>query len=83
MVKVCPLSVVIVPVRAEPVFAVTENETVPFPVPLAPDVMVIQGTLLTAVHVQPAAEIILKLPFPPVAGIVALVEDKVYAQPDA
>ena len=35
-------------------FAVTLYATVPFAVPLAPEVIVIQLALLTAVHVQPA-----------------------------
>ena len=67
----------IVPVRAEPVLACTEKVTLPFPVPLPPDVIVIQGTLLTAVQLQPVAEVILKLPVPPVAGRLALVGDNV------
>ena len=44
-----------VPVRAEAaVFAATENPTEPFPVPLAPLLIVIQLALLTAVHPQVA-----------------------------
>jgi hypothetical protein len=42
-----------VPVRAGPVFGSTLNRTEPFPLPLAPDVMLIHGALLVAVHVQP------------------------------
>jgi len=52
-VKMLP-AIVIVPVRLAPeVFAETEYPTIPFPLPLEPDVTVIQGTLLTAVHEQP------------------------------
>jgi hypothetical protein len=39
-----------VPVRCAPVFAATLNATVPLPVPLAPEVMVIHEALLVAVH---------------------------------
>ena len=46
-----------VPVRAAPGFAATLNTTVPFAVPLAPDVMVAHVTPLDAVHWQPAAEL--------------------------
>lgn len=44
---------VIVPVRAEPVFGVAAKVTLPLPVPLWPDVMVIHAALLVAVHAQP------------------------------
>ena len=40
------------PVRAPPVFAATLKTTLPFPLPVAPDVIVSQGTLLEAVHWQ-------------------------------
>jgi hypothetical protein len=43
----------------------TENLTVPFPVPLWPDVMVTQPTLLVAVHAQPVWVVTLALPVPP------------------
>jgi hypothetical protein len=39
-----------VPLRAAPVFAATLRPTDPLPVPDAPDVTVIHGTPLTAVH---------------------------------
>ena len=39
--------------------------TVPFPVPLAPDVTVIHDTLLTAVHAQPLPAVTVTLPDPP------------------
>jgi hypothetical protein len=44
----------IVPVRAAPVFACTEKLTAPLPVPEAPLVIVIQGSLLVAVQEKPA-----------------------------
>jgi hypothetical protein len=40
------------PLRSLPVFLVKLNVTVPSPVPLAPDVTVIQASLLLAVHAQ-------------------------------
>ena len=39
--------------------------TVPFPVPLAPDVTVIHDALLTAVHPQPLPAVTVTLPDPP------------------
>ena len=39
--------------------------TVPFPVPLAPDVTVIHDTLLTAVHAQPLPAVTVTLADPP------------------
>jgi hypothetical protein len=41
-----------VPARAALVFAWALNATAPLPLPLAPDVIVIHGALLVAVHVQ-------------------------------
>ena len=78
-VKVCPPAV-IVPVRGGPAFGCTVKAIAPLPVPLLL-VRVIQGTLLDADQVQPAAVVILKLPLPPATGMVALVGFKVKAQP--
>jgi len=55
---------VIVPVRGAPVFMATENCVTPAPLPLAPAVMVIQESLLVAVHAQPVAVVTLTLPVP-------------------
>ena len=44
------------------VLAATANVTVPFPVPVAPLVTVIQALLLTAVHGQPVAAVTVLLP---------------------
>jgi hypothetical protein len=53
MVSVCP-AMVTVPMRAvAPVFGAIESPTGPVLVPLAPEVTVIQASLLTAVHEQP------------------------------
>ena len=48
--------------RAAPVLAATLNETDPFPVPLAPAVMVIHEALLAAVHVHPLPAVTLTVP---------------------
>jgi hypothetical protein len=47
-------AMVAVPVRAAPVLAATLISTEPFPVPDAPDVTVIHGTPLAAVHAHAA-----------------------------
>jgi hypothetical protein len=53
-----------VPVRAAPGFAAIVKLTVP--VPFAPDVIVIQESLLVAVHVQPAGvDTVTGVPAPP------------------
>ena len=50
------------PVRGDvAVFAAIENATVPLPLPLAPDVIVSQASLLVAVQLQPAAVVTLLL----------------------
>ena len=59
--KVC-VAIVAVPVRAAPVFAPTLKPTGPFPVPLAPDVMVIHVALLVAVQAQPAPAVTVTVP---------------------
>ena len=67
-VKVCPPAV-IVPVRdvvAE--FAATLNVTVPLPDPLAPPVIVIQLSLVDAVHAHPAPLVTVNDPVPPPAA---------------
>jgi hypothetical protein len=50
-VKVCP-AIVSVPVRLAPPFDATRIRTVPDPVPLAPELIVIHAALLVAVHAQ-------------------------------
>jgi hypothetical protein len=66
-VKVWP-AMVNVPVRCGPVFAATENCVVPTPLPLAPLEIVIQATLLVAVHAQPVAAVTLTKLDPPLAA---------------
>jgi hypothetical protein len=59
----------IVPVRAAPVFAATPNATVPFPVPLEPDVTVIHDALLWADHAHVLSVAVTPMvPVPPAAG---------------
>jgi hypothetical protein len=64
-VNVCE-AIVIVPVRGDVVgFAVTENETTPLPVALAPFVTVIHASLLVASHAQPESVVTEAVPVPP------------------
>jgi hypothetical protein len=57
------------PVRAGPVFALTENITVPFPLPGVPDEMVIQEFVVDAVQAHPFAVVTaIFVPGPPAAG---------------
>jgi hypothetical protein len=61
-------AIVIVPSRAAPVFALTLKVTVPFPLPLAPEVTTIHDALLTAVHEQAFdAVTVIVAPGPPAA----------------
>jgi hypothetical protein len=77
-------AIVTVPVRAGPLFAATEYETVPLPVPLAPAVTVIHAALLAAVqgHV-PAEAVTLTVPVDAVAAGLTEVGEIVYVQPFA
>src|SRR5260370_566473 len=65
-VNVCPAAVS-VPERAGPEFGATEKLTVPLPAPLAPAVIVIQLTLLTAIQLHPAPDVTVTDPGPPPA----------------
>lgn len=49
-------AIAIVPLRAAPVLASTVNVTVPFPLPVAPDVTVIHGTVLLADQAHPGGD---------------------------
>lgn len=72
---------VIVPLRAEPEFAVAVNWTVPGPLPLAPDVTLIHPALTTAVHVHPRLVLTANDAAPPPAGTVCDVGAMEKAQP--
>jgi hypothetical protein len=74
-------AMVSVPVRVAPVFAWTVNCTVPLPVPDEPEEIVIQGTLLTAVHPQPLGAVTDDEPVPPAAATVCDVGEIEYEQP--
>src|SRR6185436_5903939 len=59
---------VIEPLReAVPVFWATEYATVPFPVPDAPEVMVIHGVVVAAVQLQPVWVVTATVPVPAAA----------------
>jgi hypothetical protein len=58
-----------VPERAAPVFGDTVYATVPLPVPLVPDVRLIQDAFEDAVQVHPEGAVTAKLPDPPPAAI--------------
>jgi hypothetical protein len=62
-------AMVIVPVRLTvSVLAATLYDTVPFPLPVAPAEMAIQGALLPAVHAhEPAFAVTATVPAPPAA----------------
>ena len=55
-------AIVIVPLRADPVLSDTLNPTGPLPVPDAPDVTVIHGAPLIAVHVHPSPAVTVTVP---------------------
>jgi hypothetical protein len=69
-------AIVTVPVRdSVEVFAATVIVTEPAPDPFAPDVTVIHGALLTAVHGQPLALVTDVVVVPPAAATTALLMD--------
>jgi hypothetical protein len=53
-----------------PTFEAALNLTAPLPLPLAPDVIAIQGTLLAAVQEHPVNVVTFTVPGPPVANTV-------------
>jgi hypothetical protein len=72
-VKLCP-PIVSVPLRAVlPAFGATEYPTVPLPLPLAPEAIVIQVALLRAVQEHALGAVTATLPLPPTAATEALV----------
>jgi hypothetical protein len=80
-VKVRPPAV-IVALLAAPLFASTPNWMVPLPEPLAPDVMRTHDWEAVAVHVHPAAAVIVKEPVPP-DGLKPWLDGlMLYAQPE-
>ena len=81
----CNPAIVNVPARGGPVVAATVKETVADPFPFAPELIEIQFTSDTAVHVQSALDACTStLPVPPVCGIdVALLERSIRHSPAA
>ncbi len=65
--EVCPPTLKL-PVLESPVLAVTEKATVPLPVPLAPEVIAIQLSLLLAVQEQLLSVVTVTVPLPAEAG---------------
>src|SRR5687768_10327249 len=63
-----PFVTSIVPVRAGPWLAATVKVIPPLPAPLVLEVIVINESLVEAVHEQPFGCVMLKLPLPPPAG---------------
>lgn len=57
--------------RVAPGFAAAVNATVPLPLPLAPEVMVIHDAPVAAVHEHPLGAVTLNDPVPPPIGTVA------------
>jgi hypothetical protein len=69
--NVCP-AIVTVPVRDDvTAFAKTLIATVPFPLPVEPDVTLIQAALVRAVQLHPVAAVTVTLSGPPLDPIVA------------
>jgi len=65
-------AMVIVPVRAAPVFAATVKLTDPLLAPIAPAVIVIHDALVVAVHAHPPGAETLTNPVPPTSDTEAL-----------
>jgi hypothetical protein len=63
--------------RAPPRFGSTTNPTVPFPLPLAPEAIVIQEALVVAVHAQLAGAVTPTEPVAPTAVTDVLPADSV------
>jgi hypothetical protein len=74
-------AIVSVPDRLGPLVAATVKLTVPFPEPLAPDVMVIHETFRVAVQAQPAPPVTATEPLPPDDGTDRVSGEMLNAQP--
>jgi hypothetical protein len=73
-----------VPVRFFPVLAATLKRTVPLPLPVAPEVIVIHESWLVAVQPQPVpAETATGVPAPPFSLIDCFFGSIEYVQPEA
>ena len=58
---------------SEPMFAGTVIVTVPFPLPLAPDVILTQDAAAEAVHMHPAGAVTITERSPPITGTLIIV----------
>lgn len=76
-------AIVTVPRRSASGFAATASCTLPLPVPLLPEEMVIHGALLTAVHEQPPGAVTATETVPPALATFWLEGEIEYAQPPA
>jgi hypothetical protein len=56
--------------RDVPGFAAAVNATVPLPVPLVPELMVIHDAPVVALHEHPLGAVTLNVPVPPATGTV-------------
>ena len=63
--------------RDDPEFALTESVTVPFPLPVAPPVMLIQFACSSVVHAHPLPAVTVTDTDPPAAGTFWLVGEMV------
>ena len=73
----------IVPLRAAPALAAIVNVTVPFPVPLLPDVTVINDALLVVVQLHVLGAVTVRVDAPPDAVALTTVDDSVYVHTTA
>ena len=78
---VCPAIVIVADRPVVPVWFGIEKVTVPFPLPFAPPVIVIQLDCSVAVHVQPAGAVTVNVDVPPAAASVRWSGVTAYVQP--
>ena len=81
-VTVCP-AIVTVPPRAAPVLAAIVSVTVPFPVPLPPELTVTNDALLVVVQLHVLGAVTVMVDVPPAAVAVTTLDDSVYVQTTA
>jgi hypothetical protein len=64
-VKICPATVIVAVRPLLALFGETVKETVPLPLPLVPEVIVMNPPLLVAVQAHPSPVVTVMLPAPP------------------
>jgi hypothetical protein len=77
----CPAIVIVADRSDVPVWLEAVNVTVPFPLPFAPSVIVIQLDCSVAVHVQPVGAVTVNVDVPPAAASVCSSGVTEYVQP--